>query len=197
MKLNELRKITKQYFGYEDIKKVLGISAGSAKVSASRYVSQGFLVRIKRNMYMLRETWNAAQREEKFIIAALIQTPSYISLSTALNYYEITTQLQRNYYESIAVKRTKQIIINSSVFRYNKIKSDLYSGFKKEKGFFVATPEKAFLDAFYLMSYGRYALDLAAIDREKLDRNEIERLSFQFPLKTRNLLKKNGYLKSA
>jgi hypothetical protein len=44
----------------------------------------------------------------------------------------------------------------------------LYQGFKKEKGFFIATPEKMLLDAIYLMSYGRYALDMSAIDPKKL-----------------------------
>ncbi len=73
----------------------------------------------------------------------------------------------------------------------------MYFGFKKEKGFFIATPEKALLDAFYLMSYGRYALDIAALDEMKLDRDEIKRLSREFPLKTQNMLKKYGYLKTA
>ena len=54
MKLNELRNIQKLYFGYEEIAKVFGISAGSAKVTASRYVGQGLLVRVKKNMYVLK-----------------------------------------------------------------------------------------------------------------------------------------------
>jgi len=56
---------------------------------------------------------------------------------------------------------------------------------------------KALLDAFYLMSYGRYALDISDLDAEKFDRNEIEILGSAFPLKTQNLLKKYGYLKTA
>lgn len=159
MKSLELSKIRKPYFGYEEISKVLGISAASAKVTASRYVKQGLLVRMKKNLYVLREVWNAAGKEEKFLLANLGQTPSYISLSTALDYYEITTQMQRDFFESVAVKRTKEIHVKGNVFRYTKISGSLYFGFKKEKDFFIATPEKALLDAFYLMSYGRYALD--------------------------------------
>ena len=197
MKLLELRTIRKLYFGYEEIARVLGISLPSARVSASRYVRQGLLVRVKRNMYMLREVWNASGRAEKFLLANMGQTPSYISLMTALDYYEITTQVQRDFFESVAVKRTKEILVDESMFRYSKIASNLYFGFQKEKGFFIATPEKALLDAFYLMSYGRYALDISALDSDKLDRDEILRLSMEFPLKTRNMLKKYGYLKTA
>jgi len=194
MRLQELNKIRKLYFGYEEIVRVFEVSRASAKVTASRYVRQGLLVRVRRNMYMLREVWKTATREEKFMIANLGQTPSYISLMTALDYYEITTQVQRDFFESMAVKRTKEIQLNSNVFRYSKIKSDLYFGFNKEKNFFIATPEKALLDAFYLMSYGRYAIDISALDSGKLDRGKIRKLSSKFPLKTQNTLKKHGYI---
>jgi len=197
MKFRELRTISKLYFGYEEIARVLEISPASARVSASRYVRQGFLVRIKRNMYVLREVWNALGKAEKFLLVNMGQTPSYISLTTALEYYEITTQLQRDFFESVAVKRTKEIQVNGSVFRYSKIDGKLYFGFKKEKEFVIATPEKALVDAFYLMSYGRYALDVSALDSEKLNGDKIIRLSMEFPSKTKNMLKKYGYLKTA
>jgi predicted transcriptional regulator of viral defense system len=197
MKHLKLSNIHKFYFGYQDIARALGISAASAKVSASRYVKFGVLVRIKRNMYVRREVWNAAGREQKFMIANLGQIPSYISLMTALDYYEITTQVQRDFFESIAVKRTKEIHVDDNLFRYSKVTGALYFGFKKEKDFFIATPEKALLDAFYLMSHGRYALDISAVDAEKLDAEQIRRLSKEFPLKTRDMLKAHGYLKTA
>jgi predicted transcriptional regulator of viral defense system len=194
MKLKELNNIKKLYFGYEEIARVLGISGASAKVTASRYVRQGLLVRVKRNMYVLQENWKQAGRDEKYILANLGQTPSYISLMTALDYYEITSQMQRDYIESIAVKRSKEARVNGSVFRYTKIKNNLYFGFKKTKSFFIATPEKALLDALYLISYGRYAIDIAALDFDKLDKAELKRISNEFPLKTQDILKKYGYL---
>ena len=151
MKFIELKKIKKFWFGYEDIARALGISAASARVTASRYARQGILLRMKKNMYVLKEVWNAAGREDKFQLANMGQVPSYISLMTALDYYEITTQMQRDFFESVAVKRSKEIIMDGSVFRYVKLAANLYNEFKKEKNFFIATPEKALLDAFYLM----------------------------------------------
>ena len=197
MKLKELNRIKKLYFGYEEIARVFGINPSSAKVTASRYVRQGLLLRMKKNVYVRREVWNAAGIEDSFLLANLGQVPSYISLMTALEYYEITTQVLRDFYESIAVKRTKEINLNGRFFRYTKVKNDLYYGFKKEKGFFIATPEKALLDAFYLMSYGRYSLDISALNASKFVRSEVKRLSIGFPLKTRKMLKKYGYLKTA
>ncbi len=194
MKLNQLRRIKQFYFGYEELARVLGINPASARVAASRYVQQGLLVRIKRNLYVLHEKWQAAGREDRLVIANLGQVPSYISLTTALDYYDITTQMQREYYESVAVLRTKEIRVNNTVFKYTRISDSLYWGFQKEKGFFIATPEKALLDAFYLMSYGRYSLDLSALDAPRLDQEKIKRLSRKFPAKTRKLLLANGYL---
>jgi predicted transcriptional regulator of viral defense system len=197
MKILKLTTIPKLYFGYQDIARVLGISEPSARVSASRYVSQGALVRIKRNMYVLREVWNTAAKEQKFILANMGQTPSYISLMTALDYYGITSQIQRDFIESIAVRRTKEIPVSGHIFRYSKIAADLYFGFKKEKDFFIATPEKALLDALYLMSCGRYALDTSALDFMKLDRGAFKRLSMKFPLRTQNWFIKHGYFATA
>ena len=194
MNVVELKKIKKFYFGYEDISRALGISPASAKVTACRYAKQGILLRMKRNMYILKDVWDMAGREEKLLLANMGQVPSYISLMTALDYYEITTQVQRDFFESVAVKRSKEIHVNGSIFRYVKLTENLYNEFKKEKDLFIASPEKAFLDAIYLMSYGRYSLDLSSLDETKLNRTEIKRLSRQFPLKTKKMLKKNGYL---
>lgn len=197
MDLIKLRNIKKSYFGYEELARTLGISTASARVTASRYVKMGLLVRIKRNLYVRSESWDTATKEDKFIIANLGETPSYISLMTALDYYGITTQMQRDFFESVAVQRTKTISVRGTVFRYSKISSDLYFGFEKKDGFFIATPEKALLDAVYLISYGRYALDLPSIDPEKINRLEMEKLSRSYPGRTQKLLRTYGYIQAA
>ena len=197
MKLAELNGIDKLYFGYEEIARAFNISLSSAKVTASRYVRQGLLLRMKRNLYVRRDVWNATGTAERFSLANLGQVPSYISLTSALEYYDMTTQVQRDFFESVAIKRTKEITLNGSIFRYSKIDRELYFGFRKENGFFIATPEKALLDAFYLMSFGRYSLDIPALDSGKLDNGEIKHLSEAFPLRTRRMLMKYGYLETA
>jgi predicted transcriptional regulator of viral defense system len=197
MKFLELSKINKLYFGYEDISRALGITSQSAIVSANRYVNQGLLVKMKRNTYVLNEKWKILDREDKFTLANLVQVPSYISLMTALDYYEITTQIQRDFIESVAVKRTKESEVKNTIFSYTRISTNLYFGFKKEKDFFIATPEKAFLDALYLMSLGRYSFDINSLDFSKLNGNEIRKLIKGFPAKTRKLLEKNGYFRKA
>lgn len=197
MRSFDLLKISKIYFGYQDIARELGISLESARVSACRYAAQDILIRIKRNFYMLYETWNRLERTEKFQIANLIQVPSYISLMSAMDYYQVTTQLQQDYIESIALKRTKEIEIKKNIFNYTKIKPNLYFGFERKEGFFMATPEKAFLDAIYLMTLGRYNFDLASIDFSKLNAKALQMTAEQFPAKTKRTLEKYDYFSEA
>lgn len=197
MRYTKLSAITKLYFGYEEIAKALDIGLASARVSANRYVRQGYLIRIKRNLYVLRQRWAAFTREEKFVLANLAQVPSYISLMTALGYYEVTTQVQRNFTESMALKRTRSIEAAGDVFNYSKIDARLYFGFSRTSGFFVASAEKAFLDALYLSSLRRYNFDISSIDGNKLDKAALRAMALKYPLKTRRLLKKHGYIKKA
>ena len=181
MKTLRLKNLQKLYFNLNDFSRALNISLPSAKVMASRYVKAGLLIRLKRDLYILSERWPYTTLEEKFQFAGLIQTPSYVSLMTALSYYEISTQIQQNFIESIAQKRTKQVVIKETVFNYSKIKPQLYFGFIKKETFFIAEPEKALLDALYLMSLNRYTLDISSIDFSKLDRDKIESFLKQFP----------------
>jgi predicted transcriptional regulator of viral defense system len=197
MKLFELNKINKDYFGHEDIARVLGITPAAAKVFAHRYIKKHVLIRAKRDMYILREKWIHFDREKKFEIANLLQVPSYISLITALDYYEITTQMQQSFIESIAIKRTTEFDINGTTFNYTRLNQTLYNGFLKRDNFFIATPEKALLDACYLMSLGRYSFDLSSIDKDKFDRESFSRLVQKFPETTKNFIGKHGSFSTA
>ena len=190
MRNADINKIDKLYFGYEDIARALGISLDSARVSASRYAKQGILIRTKRNTYMLGETWNRLDRVKQFQIANLLQVPSYISLMSAMGYHEVTTQIQQDYTESIALKRTKTIEIEDRVFNYTRIQPKLYTGFVKNDEFFIATPEKALFDAVYLVSLGRYSFDVASIDFAKFDAAELNRILDMNPDRTRLMFKR-------
>ena len=60
--------------------------------------------------------------------------------------------------------------------------------------FFIAGPGKAFLDAVYLLSFGRYSFDWSSIDKNKLDLNILKKEIKKFPLRTKRLLEKYEYL---
>jgi predicted transcriptional regulator of viral defense system len=197
MKLLDLYKIEKDYFDHREIARVLNIKSESARVLANRYVKKNILIRAKRDMYMFRDRWYQFDLEKRFEIANLLQVPSYISFMTALSYYEVTTQMQVDYIESVALKRTTEIEIENTLFTFSRIKEKLYYEFSKTNNFFIATPEKALVDALYLMSLGRYRLDLSAIDKDKLDQKRLEMIAGKFPEQTITFMRTNGYLSKA
>jgi len=169
MRANDLKKIKKLYFSTDDIATALTISKASARVTASRYTRSDFITRIKRDVYILTNRIPFLSEEEQFQLANLIETPSYISLTSALAYYNLTTQQPRQFVESIALKRKKHVLVGEIEFSYTLIKESMYNGFELNNQFFIARPEKALADCIYLTSLKRYNCDFHGVDFHKID----------------------------
>lgn len=176
MRTFELNNSEKIILSIEDISKLFSISRESAKVTANRYVKNNQLIRLKRNFYITPNKFEKLNEEDYFRVANLLQVPSYISLTTALSYYNISTQQIRSIIESIALKRTKNVMVGNVEFKFLLIKKDLYADFVLEKHFFIATPEKALVDAVYLSSLGRYNCDFDAIEFKKINKQKVNQI---------------------
>jgi predicted transcriptional regulator of viral defense system len=159
-------------------------------VLCSRQAKSGALIRLKNDFYVPAERWPYLDRQDFFIIANFLQVPSYISCTTALAYHGLTTQASRRWYESVALKRSVRYGAGDATFPYFKLKKEFYFGFTKIGPFFMAEKEKAFLDACHLSAYGCYAIDLSALDIERLDKVSVESVMTPFPERTRNLARK-------
>jgi predicted transcriptional regulator of viral defense system len=187
-KLQELSK--KPYFTLADVAQSFSLQPPSARVLCSRYVRQGLLVRFKNNIYTTKWKWEGLTRQDLFKIANVLQVPSYISLMSALAYYEVTTQTQNNYQESVCLKRSIIYNVREAVFSYVKLQSQFYGDFIKKDGIFIATKEKALLDAAYLFSFGKYKFDIDSLDMKKLELKKIKRLLKNYPQKTKETVKR-------
>ncbi|HUD09265.1 MAG TPA: hypothetical protein VMR77_00455 [Patescibacteria group bacterium] len=91
-------------------------------------------------------------------LANKLYKPSYISLETVLVKAGVVFQ----YYERIfAVSYlTREVKVNDSVIQYRQIKRGVLTnmqGIESSNGYFIATPERAFLDAIYI--YKDYHFD--------------------------------------
>jgi predicted transcriptional regulator of viral defense system len=176
MKALELNKINKLTFSIEDIASALSVTKDSAKVSANRYVKSNFLIRLKNNLYMLSNKINSLTESELFKIANIIQVPSYVSFTSALSYYSVTSQQLQGIIESAALKRTKEVNTQIVTFNYLILKKEFYNNFVFTNEFFIATPEKALADIIYLSSMNRYQCDFEAIDFKKIDKETVTKL---------------------
>jgi predicted transcriptional regulator of viral defense system len=188
MSYYQLLKIQKPFFSLDDVAYTLGIQPGSAAVLCSRYVKKGLLVRLKRGLYARTEQLRNYGQQDLFRLANFLQVPSYISLTTALSYHGLTTQVQRGFFESISLKRTRKFEVGQFTFLYSKISLYLYKGFERVEDVFIALPEKALLDSLYLASLGRYSLDTSALDLTKVNGEVLENLSSFFPSRLRTFM---------
>ncbi len=85
-------------------------------------------------------------------IANKICEPSYVSLECALSYHRV---IPETVYEitSVTPKSTRRFETSEKIYSYRSIKKVAFTGYRTEKqngfGFYVADPEKAFVDANY------------------------------------------------
>lgn len=176
-----LRCMKSLYFSYNEVAELLKIQPESARVLCSRYTSNGLLVRVKRNVYLLRERWDYLTDTEIMQITNIIQVPSYVSLTSALAYYGCTTQLQQDFIESTCVQRSLNKTILDKEFYFTKVPKEYFFDFHKENNVFIATPEKALVDALYLTALGRYSIDYSALELHKFNEPKVQQLLNQYP----------------
>lgn len=122
----------------------------------------GKLKRLHRGIYAKKEY-------NPFELANKVYKPSYISLETVLVKAGVVFQ----HYETIFLVSylTRAIKVNSTDIQYRQIKGDVLTntqGIEQKTGYFIATLERAFLDAVYI--YKNYHFDnLGAISWEKVE----------------------------
>ncbi len=175
MNINKLNKNEKLILSIDDIAEILSISKESARVTANRYAKRNLLLRLKRDFYITPNKFENLKEEGLFQLANYLQVPSYVSLASALSYYNIYTQQLRGIIESIALKRTRTFVVDGIEFRFILVKKDFYTGFLTENNFFIAAPEKALADAVYLSSIGKYSLDFDAVDFSKIGKQKVSK----------------------
>ena len=75
--------------------------------------------------------------------------------------------------------------VREAVFNYVKVQDRFYGDFVKTDSIFIATKEKAFLDAAYLYSFGKYKFDIDSLDMKKLDIKKLKSILKIYPQKTK------------
>jgi len=180
----------KPFFSVADLAVGLKIKPTSANVLAARYARSGVFLRLKRDCYVLAHDWPKYTIDQHFTVANFLQVPSYVSFMTALSYYEVTTQVQKGFFESTAQKRTARFEAGGIVFAYYRLSKRYYSGFLRRDGVFISTPEKALVDVLYLYSLGWYKVDFDSLDLAKLDRRRIREIIKAYPDRTRRIARR-------
>jgi len=124
----------------------------SLKVQLSRWVKSGKLIQLKRGLYLLAEPYRKTSPSE-FYIASVLKSPSYISLEKALEYHGFIPE-GVTVFTSVTTKRPENLETPVGRYDYSHVKPSLFWGYTSlnlsGQTAFMATPEKALLDFFYL-----------------------------------------------
>ncbi len=150
----------------------------SIKTQLYRLVKSGKLVALKRELY----TFAAPYRQTELnplVLANQLYGPSYLSGLWCLNFYGLIPE-QVHIYSSVTTRTTRQFNNAFGRFYYHHIKADLFFGYSRQtiqdQEVWLATPEKALLDYFYLTS-GEWSLGrLESLRFQQLNTIKTERL---------------------
>jgi predicted transcriptional regulator of viral defense system len=174
--LQSLIRFDKPYWSVADLQKILGYkSRKTLLVVLHRLVSQEVLVRIRRGVYRV-----SIHSADTAILANLLYRPSYLSFESALSRYGILSQIP--YTVTLATtRRSKNTTLEGTAVEYRQLRPNLFFGHRINKGLDIAEPEKALLDALYLMKRGRLSLTLEELDLSGLSPGKLKSYAALFP----------------
>jgi len=135
-------------FSLKDIRKIY---PGFHRQRLSEWINKGYLKKIVNGFYFFTER----KIDEKllFYFANTLYHPSYVSMESALSYYNIIPEGVYNI-TSVSTRRTRELNSPAGKFFYHKIKNSMFFGYRiiRFKSYFykIAEPEKSIIDTLYL-----------------------------------------------
>jgi predicted transcriptional regulator of viral defense system len=170
--LQILQKTGKSIFTLPEIKNLLDIEKdNSAYKKVESLIRDGVLTKTINGIYYL-----SSKPPADFELANYLYQPSYISLSSALNYYGILIQVP---YEitSVTARLTRKVEVKNKLFSYRHISPAYFLGYQKEQDFLIAEPEKALIDTLFLTSLGRLKIDYDELLLKRIDKQRFKELA--------------------
>ncbi len=146
-KFKEVSNSEKIFYTTTEISQLFDISKKrTLEDLIKRLRDEKVLIRIEKGKYYF-----SVKSPSDFEIAQFLNSKSYISFETGLNYHGILKQFPFEI-TSASLKNTKVKVFDEKVFSYSKISKNLFTGYYKENGFLIAYPEKALFDQIYFIS---------------------------------------------
>jgi predicted transcriptional regulator of viral defense system len=144
----------------------------------SRWTAAKKIYQLRRGLYTLAEPYRQKD-PHPFLIANRLLAPSYVSLQSALGYYDLIPETVPQILSITSKLRSKAIETPFGAYRYHNIQSPLFSGFSlvqvtTEQSAYLARPEKALLDLIYLTKQGHTPEYLDSLRLQNLDQLDMK-----------------------
>ena len=180
MKFDSLVRLTKDmaWFDLALLAQAFDDERGVIRVQLSRWIRGGKVIRLRRGMYALADTY----RHAPLVPAALanqLYRPSYLSGLWALGFYDLIPE-QVEWLTSVTPRVPRRFENPFGTFAYRNIKQDAFFAYRTEaygeSEIIVAEPEKALLDEWHL-NKGEWTDErLAEMRYQHFDQVEKDRL---------------------
>lgn len=148
----------------------------------TRWVKSGRVIQLRRGVYALAPPFQKKQ-PHPFLVANHLQMASYVSLQSALAYYDLIPEVV-NTTTSVSTGRPERLVTPLGIYEYRHIKTALLFGYRSmdlgDQSALVATPEKALLDLIYLQPGGdshSYLKELRLQNTSQIDLALLKQLS--------------------
>jgi predicted transcriptional regulator of viral defense system len=136
---------------------VVGVSPQQAKLQLVRWVNDRKLIRLRRSLYALNLPFRKVEAHP-FLLANRIRKASYVSLQSALSYYNLIPE-HVPVVTSVTTGRPEEVRTELGIYVFRHVQKPVFGGFLSVKmapgqSAFLATPEKALLDLIYFSPGG-------------------------------------------
>lgn len=157
------------------------INPNSVRLQLNRWTKNGRIHQLRRGLYAVAPPYQRV-KPHPFVIANRLQRASYISMQSALAFYDLIPETV-NATVSVAAGRPERLKTPLGIFEFRHIKPDLFKGYRmidlSGQQALVATPEKALLDLVYLQPDGDTQEYLQELRLQNLDRLNLDDLRKQ------------------
>lgn len=154
----------------------------------SRFLKFKEIIQLKKGLYVSADFFEKNKNDISYLfyLANILRTPSYVSSWTALQYYNLATEVIYSV-TSITKKVTRKYQTKAGSFAYQSINKNLFSDFNLVKGkfdFFIASPSKALFDLLYFKTHQfrgvkpekiKTLIEELRIDIDEMDKEEREK----------------------
>ena len=145
----------------------------------ARAARSGQVVRLQRGTY-----WNRSRYPDlslPYLACQIKSAPCYISCEWALHAGGVL--LQRPFTCTVvtlstAVGRQREIRLMGETIEFSHMAESLFWGYEQVEGYFLASPEKAYLDTLY---YGRNPEQWGELEKGSLDLEVLQSMAEKFP----------------
>ncbi|MBI5413026.1 type IV toxin-antitoxin system AbiEi family antitoxin domain-containing protein [Candidatus Peregrinibacteria bacterium] len=142
----------------------------------TKLVKQGWLIRIKRGLYVISDlSTRGFLSLSSYVVANLLVKDSYVSFESALRHHGMFDQLTSKII-SVSLKMYKTVQLQNIEYSFVKTKADYYFGWQEatidNKTSRIATAEKALID---MVNFHKsiYAIDLV-IEKLREHKNDLD-----------------------